>query len=192
MSTVENHNKVETQVNIQNNYGPVNNSIVGPSRISSYFEGLCNEIANNTTEEIIDDLREYHTVLDGTKGLEGKLQDGCFPQSMINVAQRQKEAYAKKATKFECYPSTQKINLLLFAKIKNEFNTYLFPMIQCNEPIDVIMQKLYETIVKPIMDKLDVAGCHDEYLNYTSDHIYGMIYYLTGMCHLNWKDYDNV
>ncbi|WP_434503740.1 ABC-three component system protein [Prevotella sp.] len=191
MCLVQNCDKVVSQVNIGNNYGPFYNGVV-QSRISSYFERLCNEIENNTTEEIIDELREYHTVLDGTKGLEDKLQDGCFPRLKIDEARRQKEAYAKKATRFECYPSAQKINLLLFAKIKNEFNAYIFPMIQRNEPINVVIQKVYEQIVTPIMDRLDVDGCHDEYLNYTSDHIYGMIYYLTGMCHLNWKDYDNI
>ncbi|MBP7359201.1 MAG: hypothetical protein KA955_07700 [Prevotella sp.] len=190
MSTVENHDLVEVQINVGTNDGQIN--IGAQSRMSSYFKNLCDEISNNTTNEIIDELNEYHTVLDGTKGLEGKLQDGCFSQSNINEAQRQKEIYAKKATRYECYPSTQKINLLLFARIKTEFNTYIFPMIQRNKSVDVVMQKVYEKIVKPIMDMLDANGCYDEYLNYTSDHIYGMIYYLTGMCHLNWKDYDNI
>lgn len=190
MRTVDNCNLVDAEINVNNNFGTMNIGV--QSRMSSYFKKLCNEIANNTTNEIIDELNEYKTVLDGTKGLEGKLQDGCFSLSNINEARRQKEMYAKKATRYECYPSTQKINLLLFARIKTEFNTYIFPMIQRNESVEVVMLKVYEKIVKPIMEMLDVNGCFDEYLNYTSDHIYGMIYYLTGMCHLNWKDYDNI
>ena len=54
------------------------------------------------------------------------------------------------------------------------------------------MQQVHEKIVVPISDMLNANGAYDTYLNFNEDHIYGMIYYLTGMCHLNWKDYDNV
>lgn len=53
------------------------------------------------------------------------------------------------------------------------------------------MDQLRQKIVNPIMATLDEGGAHDQYLNFTEDHIYGMIYYLTGMCHLNWKDYQD-
>ena len=55
-----------------------------------------------------------------------------------------------------------------------------------------ILLALRINIVKPLMEKLERNGASDEYLRFSEDHIYGMIYYLTGMCHLNWKDYDNV
>lgn len=181
---------IDSQINIDTNNGSI--YIGESSRISSYFEKLCREIENNTTIDIIEGLLAYKTILDGTKGLDEKLKDGGFSQSAIDDARRQKELYAKKATQYECYPSAQQINLLLFARIKNEFNVYILPLIKDRVCVDIIMRKIYEQIVNPIMDLLDAHGRHDEYLHYTSDHIYGMIYYLTGMCHLNWKDYDNL
>ncbi len=161
-----------------------------PSRLSAYFQRLRADIESNTTREIIDDLLGYKTKLDGTKGLEEKLTDGGFSQAHINEALRKKEKYAKKATKYECFPSAQEINLLLFADIKNRFDVYVFPLIRQEAATDLVMQCIQENVVNPIMAQLNIDGAADEDLHYTSDHIYGMVYYLTGMCHLNWKDYD--
>ena len=163
-----------------------------PSRIDAYFRRLREEIESHTTREIIDDLLEYKTKLDGTLGLEQKLTDGGFARSDIQWALRKKEQYAKKATKYECYPSAQEINLLLFADIKARFDRYIFPLIQTQKPVAEVMQQTHEVIVEHAMKLLNDNGEHDVDLCYTSDHIYGMIYYLTGLCHLNWKDYDNL
>lgn len=163
-----------------------------PSRWVTYFEKLNEEILGNTRQEVIEDLLSYKTKLDGTKGLKEKLTDGHFKSSRIDNAIRQKELYAKKATKFECYPSAQEINVNIFARIKNDFDTYVYPLIEERKPFHEVMKTVHEKIVEPIMQIIEENGAHDEYLKYTVDHIYGMIYYLTGMCHLNWKDYDNV
>lgn len=175
-----------TKANQYNYYG------ASPSRIDAYFRRLREEIENHTTREIIDELLEYKTKLDGTLGLEQKLTDCGFARSDIQWALRKKEQYAKKATKYECYPSAQEINLLLFAGIKARFDRYIFPLIRAQQPVEVVLQHTHEHIVEYWMKFLNDNGEHDEDLRYTSDHIYGMIYYLTGLCHLNWKDYDNV
>ena len=163
-----------------------------PSRIDAYFRHLHEEIESHTTREIIDDLLEYKTKLDGKKGLEEKLTDGGFGQSDIDWALRKKEQYAKKATKYECYPSAQEINLLLFADIKSRFDRYIFPLIKEGESVTRVMKCTHEMIVEPLMKMLNENGEHDDDLRYNTDHIYGMIYYLTGLCHLNWTDYDNL
>lgn len=162
------------------------------TRFDAYFRRLRQEIENHTTSDIIDELLDYKTQTDGKKGLEEKLTDGGFPQSDINWALRKKEQYAKKATKYECYPSAQEINLLLFADIKAKFDCYIKPLIKKGTDVTTVMQQTHEVIVEPLMQLLNENGEHDEDLRYTTDHIYGMIYYLTGMCHLNWKDYDNI
>lgn len=162
------------------------------TRISSYFRQLHQEIEDKTTRQIIDDLLYYTTKLDGTKGMEEKLQDGGFSSGFIRAALRKKQQYAKKALLYDCYPSAQEINLLIFADIINAFTVYIEPMINREEPIDAVMERIHEKVVLPIMSKLNVNGADDRDLHYTTDHIYGMIYYLTGMCHINWKNYDNL
>lgn len=179
------------QQGIQNNYfGKFS------SRMSSYFDSLEQEILgkvdDKVLEDVIDNLRYYKTKLDGTKGFEGKLTDWNFKPAQINDALHFKELYAKKATKYECYPAAQQINLDLFARIKHEFDTSITPLIEDKAPLRTIMREVHDKIVKPIMDFINDNGEHDKYLQYTEDHIYGMIYYLTGMCHLNWTDYDNI
>ena len=161
------------------------------SRYVSRLQRLAEEIRGNIKDDVFEDLLFYNTKLDGTKGLEEKLIDGHFGRTRITVATRQKEMYAKKATKYECYPSAQQINFSIFGRIKNDFDTYVSPLIETDTPLKEIMKVVREKIVSPIMEIIE-NGANDEYLQYTSDHIYGMIYYLTGMCHLNWKDYDNV
>lgn len=193
---VERAGQINPSAAVVNNNNIVKEATVyyssNPTRMDIYFRKLREEIENNTTQEIIDDLREYKTKLDGKKGLKEKLTDGGFSSRDIDWAMRRKEQYAKKATKYECYPSAQEINLLLFGEIKAKFDSYVFPRIKQGETIGTIMQLINEVIVSPIMKMLNENGAHDEDLHYTSDHIYGMIYYLTGMCHLNWIDYDNV
>lgn len=190
-SFVRNDSTVCTQANVQYNNGTVN---IGNSRsrLSATFERLEKEILANTTKEVIDDLLMYTTKLDGTKGLEEKLQDGGFKKSFIQKATLQKEMYAKKATKYECYPAAQEIILSLFARIKNEFDVRIYPMITRVADVSSIMQEVHNQIVSPILQMIEANGAEDQSLYFNMDHIYGMIYYLTGMCHLNWKDYDNI
>lgn len=190
-SFVRNNSAIGAQANVKENNGTIN---IGNSRsrLSATFERLEQEILNNTRKEVIDELLLYTTKLDGTKGLEEKLQDGGFQKMFIQKAIIQKEMYAKRATKYECYPAAQEIILSLFARIKNEFDVRIYPMIIKGADVPLIMQEVHKQIVSPILQMIEMNGANDQSLYFNMDHIYGMIYYLTGMCHLNWKDYDNV
>lgn len=190
-SFVRNNSAIGAQANVKENNGTIN---IGNSRsrLSATFERLEQEILNNTRKEVIDELLLYTTKLDGTKGLEEKLQDGGFQKMFIQKAIVQKEMYAKRATKYECYPAAQEIILSLFARIKNEFDVRIYPMIIKGADVPSIMQEVHKQIVSPILQMIEMNGANDQSLYFNMDHIYGMIYYLTGMCHLNWKDYDNI
>ena len=163
-----------------------------PTRMSTYFQDLLDEIRGEIKDEVIEDLLWYTTKMDGTKDMEEKLTDGGFRQRTIQEAKRYKQMYAKKAMQYDCYPSAQKIILFLFARIKHTFDTSVMPLIEQQQPLSTVMLTVREMIVSPIMELIEANGAHDRHLNFTEDHIYGMIYYLTGMCHLNWKDYDNL
>lgn len=190
-SFVRKNSAIGAQANVKENNGTIN---IGNSRsrLSATFERLEQEILNNTRKEVIDELLLYTTKLDGTKGLEEKLQDGGFQKMFIQKAIIQKEMYAKRATKYECYPAAQEIILSLFARIKNEFDVRIYPMIIKGADVPSIMQEVHKQIVSPILQMIEMNGANDQSLYFNMDHIYGMIYYLTGMCHLNWKDYDNI
>ena len=162
------------------------------TRMDSYFQSLLNEISQGITSDVFAALDYYQTKLDGTKDVEEKLVDGGFRPSRIEEAVHFKEMYAKIAMQYDCYPSAQKIIHSLFARIKHEFDDSIYPLICQQQPLTTVMERIRQTIVIPIRDMLEANGAHDTVLGFNEDHIYGMIYYLTGMCHLNWKDYDNV
>lgn len=188
---VVNNGTVERQVNIGTNTGDIY------AHKPTYWETLFNRLKEQISseirqQEIIEELEEYRTKLDGTKGLEEKLRDGNIPESMILKALRQKEKYAKKADKFSCYEAAQHIDLQLFTMIKDKFDVYVYPMILAGSSVTDIMKTIETEIVDKAREILFSEGGNADSLNYTTDTIYGMLYYLTGMCHLNWTDYDNV
>ena len=160
-----------------------------PSRMAIDFENLRREILKEVTQETIEELKYYITKLPGTKPFEEKLNDGGFSEDSIEEATRLKELYRKRAQMYRNYPSAQQINLDLLSSIKNSFYTYIYPLIEDGTPLRTVMQQIRERIVLPTKELLNKNGMYDDKLRYNEDHIYGMIYYLTGMCHLNWTVY---
>jgi len=149
-------------------------------------------IRDKISEPTRDRIRFYETKLKGSKDMEEKLRDGGFKPSAIEKAKRLKEYWAKEAFRTSDYPVIQEDNFNLYSRIATEFDIYIMPMIEDRKPLRDVMQTLHEKIVCPIMDIFRETGYTDDNIRYTYDHIYGMIYYLTGNCHLNWKDYDNL
>lgn len=189
--SVVNNGTVERQLNIGTNTGDIY------SHKPTYWEKLFNRLKEQMSSEIryheiIEELEEYKTKLNGTKGLEEKLRDGKVPKPMILKALRQKDKYAKKADKFSCYEAAQQIDLQLFSVIKDKFDVFVYPMILKGASVTDVMKTIETEIVEKVREILFSESGNADSLNYTTDTIYGMIYYLTGMCHLNWTDYDNV
>ena len=77
------------------------------TRMASDFQRLRQEILSGVKIEIIEELRQYITILDGSRSFEQKLKDGGFKTYNIEEASRLMLLYAKKAEKLDCYPSAQ-------------------------------------------------------------------------------------
>ena len=183
----------DTNIRKVDNYNPnaceVNNYYTqSESRLEGWFLGLNEEIKNDIRlQKKLDDIKRYRTKLPHTIGLEAKLKDGGFSQSAIDKARRLKMYYAKKSTRFQYYESAQLIDGYLFAKLCNRFDTYILPNIE-SKPLSETRQMVYEMVVQPIVDEINANGSCDRHLCYTEDDIFGMLYYLTGNCHINWKE----
>lgn len=184
----------DTKIRKVDNYNPnareVNNYYTqSESRLGGWFRRLNDEINNDIRlQKKLDDIKRYRTKLPHTIGLEAKLKDGGFSQSAIDKARRLKMYFAKKSTRFQYYESAQFIDGYLFAKLCHRFDTYILPNIESLSLCD-IRQMVYEKVVLPIIDEINANGLCDRQLCYNEDDIYGMLYYLTGKCHINWKDY---
>lgn len=170
---------------INNFYG------VSVTRYQRWFQKLATEIEQDKRyNKTIDNLKYYETVLDGTKGLKEKLNDGGRTSEEISKAIRQKQKFAKKQEKYKYYESAQWINSHLFAEILLLFEDNVKPKIEEGCDKQTIISTVAKLVVRPMLNKLNIEGSDDEYLGYDAEDIYGMIYYLTGGCHINWKDYS--
>jgi hypothetical protein len=188
---IHNKNTIQSQLNAGNVEG---NVYLGPkTRFAKRFEKLNHEVANDVRyKKIMDSLKYYLTKLDGTLDMPTKLKDGNFSNNEIIRATRRKEKYAKRLEQNKFFESAQWIDSQLFAKIKIEFETHIEPLINDGISKDKIIKEVAIKVVNPVLDLINIEGESDEYLNYNAEDIFGMIYYLTGQCHINWKNYDSI
>lgn len=187
---VDNNGPVERQINIGANEGNI--YITKPTRWSKRFARLKEEVDKNIKiEKFIDDLVEYNTVLDG-KSMPDKLKDGGFSESEILNATKRKQQYWKKFEKNKFFETAQVIDTEIFALIKFNFETYINPLIEVNADKITLKAELNEKVISPILLILNEEGYDDVLLNYSVNDILGMLYFLTGKCHINWAVYDNL
>jgi hypothetical protein len=188
---INNEQPVETQLNAANIEGNV--YLGKKTRFSRRFEKLNNEVATSERYEgIMESLKYYLTKLDGID-MPTKLQDGGFSESEIIKATRRKEKYAKRLEKNLFFESAQWIDSQLFAKIMIDFEIHVeIPLINNNASKNEILRAVVEHVIKPVLELINIEGENDEFLNYTIEDIFGMVYYLTGKCHINWKNYDSI
>lgn len=186
---VNNENEVGVQFNAANIDGNVYFS--PKTRFSKRFEKLNHEVANNERYEgTMESLKFYLTKLDGID-MPTKLKDGGFNENEVIRATRRKEKYAKRLEKNLFFESAQWIDSQLFAKIMIDFETYVEkPYILKGATKDEILKAVVEHVITPVLNLINIEGENDTFLNYSTEDIFGMIYYLTGKCHINWKDYD--
>jgi hypothetical protein len=180
-------NDIQNQLNIGVNEGPIYYS--RQTRFSKRFEKLNSEVASDERYDgIMESLKYYLTTLDGID-MSTKLKDGGFREKEIIEATRKKEKYAKKLELNKFFESAQWIDSQLFAKIKMDFEAFIVPLINTGQPKDTILREVVSKVVQPILELINIEGESDLVLNYNAEDVLGMIYYLTGQCHLNWKNY---
>lgn len=182
---VGSYNPNATEVHIHQQVGGQN------SRMASWFRKLKEEIDHDDKlQKKMADIMRYRTKLPHTLGLKRKLQDGGYNKTAIDKACRLKQGYAKMATKYQYYEMANRIDDYLFAILSNRFDDYVYPLIVNQRPLADIKQAVSEQVIIPVMKELNENGEDDIYLCYTTDDILGMLYYLTGNCHINWANYD--
>jgi hypothetical protein len=185
-----NENAIENQLNIGENQGAI--YLTKPTRFATRFQKLNNEVkSNDRYEGIMESLKFYLTSRDGID-MPTKLQDGGFKPNEIIEATMKKQNYAKRLELNKYYESAQWIDSQLFAKIKMDFEAFVMPLVNANATKDVVLREVVLKVVQPVLDLINIEGENDEVLNYNADDVFGMIYYLTGQCHLNWKNYDSI
>jgi hypothetical protein len=187
---ITNNEKVQSQLNAANIEGNVYFS--KKTRFAKRFEKLNIEVAcDERYDGIMESLKYYLTSRDGID-MPTKLQDGGFRESEIIEATKKKEKFAKRLELNKFFESAQWIDCQLFGKIKMDFEAFILPLVNASVSKDEILKEVVIKVVQPVLDLINIEGENDEVLNYNADDIFGMVYYLTGQCHLNWKNYDSI
>ena len=185
-----NSSSVDNQVIVNAMHGDIQFAKI--SRLGQRFKRLKEEVEKDIRYNgFIDDFKRYNTELDG-KSMPDKLADGGFSKLEIQRATIKKHQYSKKLEKNKLYETAQLIDMELLAIINLNFETYVEPLIEKKAEKSLIKTCVREKIIDPIFQLINQDGQEDTFLNYNVDDIYGMVFFLTGKCHLNWTVYDNI
>lgn len=114
-------------------------------------------------------------------GLEKKLVNGGRADLVTDAVER-KDAFAKRLLKSQLNTRRQWIYLYVLQKISSAFEGLVRPLIKKGATGDAIDATIYYGIVSNIYN--EVVGIDSTIDQYT---ISGMIYFLTGKCHLIWE-----
>ncbi|ASZ11184.1 hypothetical protein KTO58_19290 [Chitinophaga pendula] len=160
------------------------NNPVRRTRLSILFDKLEKAFNENShVTEVSADLQRYANLRD-TIGLEQKLKDGGR-EDLYEDALWLKEEYHKKLTKFQFFEPAQEIHSFLLALVLSKFRNIIFPLICASKSEQEVSLAIENEIVAPIVSIIQEEGCSDV-MGLSSVDIEGMIYYLTGQCHIKW------
>ena len=156
----------------------------GPvSPMSALTESLKSELRDHKEiKEILPRLAHYMALVDGEViiGLEEKLR-AANREDEIMQALKKKEEIAKRLEKHSTYRSAQEIYILVLGSILERFSAYVTPLIEGSASDPEIKAAIFESVLNPTMQMLE-----QNVLKMYWDEIWGMIYFLTGNCHIKW------
>lgn len=188
----DNNNKVKQENNIVGHDQAgrdINNFILGNnssklSQMTRLIEKFKKEKANNPQLNVFINELEHFTKRIGNEnviGLEEKLKAGN-KENIIEFALRNKELYSRKLLKFQFSEAAQQINVYLLGLAEVYFTNYVYPRICNDESENIVNTVLMEQVITPLINELD-----ENVLDFSPSEINGMIYFLTGNCHIKWN-----
>ncbi len=130
----------------------------------------------------IEQLRRWQLPPEGDViGLEEKLRQGGRIE-LVHLAIVAKDRFEKCLLRHEFSPAAQEIYAFLLAKVWQLFSQVIYPEICRGAEPQVIDRLLAHEIYARVEALLE-----DNPLRLNPDEVMGMLYWLTGNCHLKWK-----
>lgn len=164
------------------------NIIYESSNRATYLQDLYEryqkeKLENPDFKELCEELDYFNSIIDeDVIGLEEKLRQGNR-EKLISYALEVKERFHKKLMKTSQYSEiAQDINVYLLTKVRRGFIMDIYNLICDNESEDKINLLITERIIKPVQEDLGI-----NLFRYNEDDIMGMIFFLTGNCHIKWN-----
>jgi len=133
--------------------------------------------------ETIAKLEHYQTQVpdDPVIGVEDKLNAAGWSPQQVEFAKKTKELFVKKILEFQLSESAQRIEALLLAEVYSRFHLAIAPLIDSDAELAAINRAVQNEIINPIQEMLG-----ENVLELYADEIDGMLYFLTGNCHIRW------
>lgn len=137
---------------------------------------------NQELVDIIEELTEYVTAHPYREiiGLENKLKNGGR-EDLLGSAMRYKARFARRVCKSQMSLTEQKVYIQILSHILISFDQFVRPRIRENAPISEVDAIIFEKIIEPVHSA--IIEFDDEV---TKELILGMLFFLTGKCHLVW------
>lgn len=163
---------------ITNNYSEIGKF----ARLKELYNLFEQEKENNSEfKEFIEELQRYRTPKNEVvQGLKAKLIDGNR-LNVIEFAEEVKDLYTRKLYANALYKSAQEINVFFLGLVWEYFTYSVYPLV-CNGASE---QEIGQAITQHISTPLQ-AALEGNTLGLTSTDINGMLYFLTGNCHIKW------
>ncbi|MEQ9062775.1 MAG: hypothetical protein RIE58_01265 [Vicingaceae bacterium] len=138
---------------------------------------------NPGLQELCDDLDYFNSRIEDEEiqGLDAKLIAGNR-EKILKHATRWKEKFHMKLIKTSQYSKVaQDINVHILTKVERSFMMDVYTMICNDESEETINALIDEKIIKPVMADLGI-----NLFKYDEGDVMGMIFFLTGNCHIKW------
>ena len=140
------------------------------------------EVENNVqTKQLIEELQHYSNINPTNRDLESKLRSAGF-EYIICEAEELKELVAKLIVKHQNYQSAQQIITFLLSKVESNFNTRIKPSLHNINDENTLRIIIQDDLVNLITQQL---GYNVLYI--FDRQVKGMMFFLTGNCHLEWQ-----
>ena len=163
-----------------------NNLFIEPDKTA--LEKVIEKIVSTAGEnielvDIIDDLKDYITESPGREivGLEVKLKDGGR-EDALGYAIQLKNKFERRVAKAQMSLVEQKVYVQVLAHILTAFNQIVRPLILEGRSKQEVDSTVWECIIEPVHKAITEF---DDCL--TKESILGMLFFLTGKCHLIWS-----
>jgi len=114
-------------------------------------------------------------------GQETKLS-AAERHDQIEFAKRLKESFFKKLTRHQTSPTAQEIYAYLLGDMLVKFNNCVWPLILDEADRSKIDKTLQDEVIAPTTQALE-----ENVLELYPQDVAGMVYFLTGNCHIKWS-----
>ncbi|NBI56106.1 hypothetical protein EIZ48_26740 [Photobacterium alginatilyticum] len=131
---------------------------------------------------MIEDFQEFLTPRAGRNiiGLDNKLIEGGR-EDLLEDAAYLESRFARRVSKGQLSEKEQVVYYHCLSKINSYFKSYIIPQIKANESNVKIDSYIQEKIIDPLYKEIAIVQ------PMSMDMISGMLYFLTGKCHIRWK-----